>query len=141
MCACSSSTPTPAGRAPTALARNGDQLVELDLPLLKRERLEPVIREEGSDFVVAAIDAKSGNADLRKIPNQLGRPQTLADDRFRSTPGKRFECAADHLDVLLRHRPRSISRWTAAFHAKQIAAVRPKHYSPSPAASRVSPVN
>src|SRR5262249_38971709 len=27
--------------------------------------------------------------------------------------------AAYDLDVLLRHRPRSISRWTCAFHAKQ----------------------
>src|SRR5262245_55822704 len=33
-------------------------------------------------------------------------------------PIQRGQCGADDLDVLLRHRPRSISRGTTAFHAK-----------------------
>ena len=83
--------PNPASRAPTALARNGDhlipvvdQLVELDLPLLKRERLEPVISEEGPDLVIAAMNAKSGNAARGKSHTSSG-DQKPSDDRFRST--------------------------------------------------------
>src|SRR5215207_767779 len=42
----------------------------------------------------------------------------------------RLEEGSHQLDVVLRHRPRSISPRSAAFHAKRIAASRPKHYPP-----------
>jgi hypothetical protein len=57
------------------------------------------------------------------------------------SPGELIEHGTNDLDVLLRHRPPSISRRGAAFHAKRIAAFRPKHYSDGRAASRVSPLN
>jgi hypothetical protein len=57
----------PAARSQTPLAAYGDhlipvveQLVELDLPLLERKRLEPVLLKECPDLVIAAIDAEPG---------------------------------------------------------------------------------
>jgi hypothetical protein len=46
------------------------------------------------------------------------------------------EGLADEFNVLLRHRPLSISPRAITFHAKRIAASRPKRYSESPAALR-----
>src|SRR2546423_522410 len=110
----------PATRAPTVLAGHGDHPIpsldhfsELDLPLLKRERLEPIVLEESLDRFVAAIGTESGDAAWGGIPNDLWGPDAFADAGVHSPPVEGLECSADHLHVLFRHRPRSISRpWT-----------------------------
>jgi hypothetical protein len=51
-----------------------DQLLNRYLPFLERERREPVVLERGFDLVVAAIDAKPGDAAGGGIPHDLRGP-------------------------------------------------------------------
>ena len=102
----------PAARAPTVLAGHADHPIpgvddffELDLPLLKRERAEPVVLEESLDLFVAAIGTESGDAARGDIPNDLRRPDAFADAGVDSPSVEDVERSADQLHVLLRHRP------------------------------------
>jgi hypothetical protein len=90
-----------------------DQLLDFDLPLLERKCSEPVFLEEWPDLVIAAIDAKPGNARGGEIKNDLGRIEAAADDRLDSALVERVEGSA-----------------TTSTFSRDIA------YSESPAASR-----
>src|SRR5262249_31314506 len=100
-----------AHRASSALAAHADhlipvvdQLIDLDLPFVERERPEPIVLEEGLDLFVAAIDAESRDPGWRRIPDDLRRPDAFADDSVNSTSVEGFEPAPGRLHVLLRHR-------------------------------------
>src|SRR5262249_24011118 len=87
-----------------------DHLIDLDLPFVERERFEPIVLEKGLDLFVAAIDAKSRDAGWSRIPDDFRRPDAFADDSVESASVEGFVRTPGPLDVLLRHRPRSMSR-------------------------------
>src|SRR5215216_6649543 len=81
------------------------EAVRLKLGLLKRR---PELLPEGLELAMTAIDTLERPSGPRPVNFRIGAPQGEQRHQVASVP--RFEMAPHDLDVLLRHRPRSISR-------------------------------
>src|SRR5829696_9208362 len=117
-------------RAEVAAASEVIELVQFPVKVLHRLIEVPVPLADAFVAVVNALLALHGCDrglvdDIGVVPSQHG---------VHVSPIEGLDGEANPFHPLLRHRRLSISRRGAAFHAKRIAASRPKHYSDSPAA-------
>src|SRR5215208_7539941 len=84
--------------------------VRLLLGVLKRR---PELAPEGLVLAVTAIDTLERGSGTRPVNFRVGAKR--AQPRRQVAPVPRFDIAPHSFDVLLRHRPCSISRRSAAF--------------------------
>jgi hypothetical protein len=131
LCAAGSATPCDESPGNDPVFTGGDDLLDLQseaLPRLDESAFEPF-----SDFLAASVDPHRLSPKHRVLP--LDVRINRGEERIRILPGPRISASLDDLYVLLRHRPRSISRSACSSVGRCRHADRLLRAPPTPLAS------